>query len=433
MARTLSLLLLVIGCTPDSHSSGEFTFLHPPPGKADGSELLPADQLQRLDDKLTAAIAGAQKEIDSLESQIAAGESQLTAKQNRIDDLVQQIQQRQQVVTQNYNNSLFVSALAAAFGLFPVGALGVAQALQQDSLLQQLNQQLADAKSQRDQVKSQIASYQQKRDNLRTRLDDLKKAHTMLATLLVSGSFAAGAPPDGVDLDQWSQVAAERGRVDTLQKIYANTQQQISLLQQILQLVNAANAAVDDALATVKALADAADAEAQKSTESFQQFLQLALGDPDMSLEDWLQDQLSARVRQALGQLSWAASPFVDYLMGNSDDAQLRESLIESFVQVTLTADKPNYAPASSAHISFHGAPGGKTDWIGLYPRGASPSGTSLEWSYAGASGWTPHTAAPVQPDGLIGFYFANAGQFTVYYFSNDQHWPLASLDIDVR
>src|SRR6478752_789666 len=103
------LLLLLLGCAPNSPSTTEFTFLHPAPGKADdGAAMLPADQLQELDGKLTAAIAGAQKEIDSLESQIAQGEQQLTAKQNRVDNLVQQIQSRQQQVTQNYNNSIFV-------------------------------------------------------------------------------------------------------------------------------------------------------------------------------------------------------------------------------------------------------------------------------------------------------------------------------------
>jgi len=188
-----------------------------------------------------------------------------------------------------------------------------------------------------------VATYKQKRDALRAQLDKLKTAYATLKQLLASPrSASVGQPPEAVTAEDWGQLAAERGRVDTLGKVLDNAKQQIAVLEQILQLLQTANDAVDQAVKTVQELADAADAEAKASTEGFERLLKMVLsGDPEAAAEQWLEDELARRTKAALSGLGWPAASFVDYLLGNATDEDLRNTLLLALdgpIDLTLTS-----------------------------------------------------------------------------------------------
>src|SRR5262249_6177831 len=150
----------------------------------------------------------------------------------------------------------------------------------------------------------------------------LKTTYAKLKSLLASAQPGPGsAAPDGIDPDQWGQLSGERGRIDTLEQVLSNAKQQVSLLQQILALLQATHDAVDQAIATLQQLAKDADDEAQQSSQLFEQLLKVALsGDPEAAAEQWLDDQLAQKTQQALKQLGWGTEPFIQYLLGSRDD-----------------------------------------------------------------------------------------------------------------
>lgn len=319
-----------VGCGSNDQSQS-FNFLPPQAGKADGanSALLPADELARLDQKLTAAVAAAEARIASLQDQIATGEADLQSKQSQIDSLISQIEQRKRVVTQNYNNSINVGLLGAFFGFPLVSAVSLVQAMDQDAILQSLNSQLVTAQQQRDQVASEIANYRSRRDAIAAQLAPVEQTYADLKGLLASNNYPPIAAPADVNKAKWGETRLQRGRITTLGKVLDNCTTQITLLQKLLALVSAANDEVNAALTTVKALAEAADQEAERSTELFQSLLKIALsGDPNAAASEWLQDALAAKTRQALAALDWPAQAFVDALLNGVDDATLANALL---------------------------------------------------------------------------------------------------------
>jgi hypothetical protein len=442
------LLVITVACATacdDRPPAAGFTFLHPAPGKADGQALLPLDDLQRLDAKLTVAIAAADQEIASLESQIASLEQQLSQKQAQVSSLLNQIQQRRDQVRTNLGVTVGISLLGVLFGIPPVAALGVAGAIAQDVTLQSLNQQLASATSERDQVQAQVNTYQARRNTLRAQLDPLKASYAALKALLAGGAPPALKAPDGVDATQWSEVAQERGRLDTLGQVLANAEQQVAILEKLLGLVQAANSAVDDALAVMKQLADAADAEAKKSTEQLNSLIKILLsGDPEAAAEQWLEDALAEETRQVLKALGWPSNAFVDFLLHGVTDGDLQSALNDVLnTTLTLQLKKTTFAVGESITVGFTAGPAALLDWIDVLPKGADLLSTDASlWVYVGGATATPQTAAVPAAQGTLTLgpgsdgatsWPLSAGTWTAHYMANNSYSELASIDFTVK
>jgi hypothetical protein len=444
--RALCLVLcLTTACSGPQPSAASFNFLRPAAGKADGqTAMLSADDLQRIDAQLTAAIARADQEIASLEMQIAGLEQQLAGDQATINSIVNSIQQRRDEITRNQRIFMFVGILGLFTGLPAVAGLGALGAIDQDSRIQQLNRDLSAAQSKSAQVQQQIAMYTARRDQLRAKLDPLKQTYAALKKLLADGTTPVPAAPEGVDAQKWSQLAAERGRVDTLGKVLANAQQQVALLQQILTMLQATHDAVDKALAVLQQLAADADAEAKASTAELNGLIKVLItGDPEAAAEAWLDDQLAQRTRDVLKAIGWPESKFVDFLVTAATDGDLEKELLDMLnTTVKLTMPKNVLAVGEAIQVAFTDGPAALNDWIGIYPAGQAPNENSALWAYAGALASTPHDSAPLHAAGTVtltagpqndGFWPLPAGKWVAHYLADAGNSSLASAPFEVR
>ncbi|MFI5300883.1 MAG: phospholipase C, partial [Polyangiales bacterium] len=106
-----------------------------------------------------------------------------------------------------------------------------------------------------------------------------------------------------------------------------------------------------------------------------------------------------------------------------------------------LTLDKTSFASGESIVLHFSGGPGGPKDWITVYPRTATPTGTTTLFDYCATGSHTLPTVgvtsgtvtldATSDPGG--NWPLAGATSWTAYYMVNGTHTAIASVEFDVH
>lgn len=90
----------------------------------------------------------------------------------------------------------------------------------------------------------------------------------------------------------------------------------------------------------------------------------------------------------------------------------------------SFSVSKSVFYQHETIEVRFSGGSGSNTDWFGIYPTGVQPGGQSAtDWKYLSNSrtptgnhnGWVTFTAATLSP-----------GQYSLWFFSNNGHTPLA-------
>ena len=93
--------------------------------------------------------------------------------------------------------------------------------------------------------------------------------------------------------------------------------------------------------------------------------------------------------------------------------------------QVSFSLDKASYGSSEDIIASWTNGPGNANDWIGIYPRGVTPSPGSSAWLYV--NGTTTATEGVV--DGSVTFTpfsLPGAGDWTAWYLLEDGYTPAA-------
>ena len=91
--------------------------------------------------------------------------------------------------------------------------------------------------------------------------------------------------------------------------------------------------------------------------------------------------------------------------------------------QMTFSLDKASYGASEDVVAVWANGPGNAADWIGIYPRGVTPSSGSSAWLYV--SGTT--SASVGAEEGSVTFApssLPGAGSWTAWYLLNDGYTP---------
>lgn len=285
-------------------------------GKADGSGLLSAQDQARIEAAFDAAVAASEQTIAKLEAEIVKLEQQHAQKQAEADALVQRIASREQELRDQYDRNLVLCAF------FPNPAICIfANYIANDSTLSSYKNQLAAARQQQQQIMQKVADYRARRDVLRAKLVQVRDAKTRMLSLLRNGTTVP------VPAELTGAAATAFQRVQVMRKIEDAIASEIALLVEIRNAAVELSNALDQSLATLRALEQSVDALVEQQREAFMDLLSgLLSGDPAAAAEKWLEDVLAAKTRELLGKLSWPASEFARFLVetraGNNPDPQ---------------------------------------------------------------------------------------------------------------
>ncbi|MED5585520.1 MAG: endonuclease/exonuclease/phosphatase family protein [Verrucomicrobiota bacterium] len=100
--------------------------------------------------------------------------------------------------------------------------------------------------------------------------------------------------------------------------------------------------------------------------------------------------------------------------------------------QMTFSLDKASYGAGEDVVAVWANGPGNAADWIGVYPRGVTPSSGSSAWLYV--SGTT--SASVGAEEGSVTFVpssLPGAGSWTAWYLLNDGYTPATEgVDFDI-
>lgn len=364
---TAALLVLVFGASacdsspggtdatepPGSEGAGRLRFRVPTVGKADGEVgFLPAEQLAAVEASLETAIIATEAKIVALEADIAGIEARQREKLDEIDSLLRQIEARKSEIESNLEAKAAVGVISGIFGIFfppvlLVTGASLLAAYDDDQLLDHLESRLARARADRSALEQQRAQYLVKASALKQELETLRAVKIELVALLAS-------EPPLVDSSLARPLGASpmldqvRWRIETMRRLLANNRSQIEVLEAIRALAIELERAIDQALATVRELAAAADEMLADSNEAFEALIALALApDPLAAAELWLEGWLAAKTRALLAHYEWPVADFVDFLISHRASsvgevlADLRARLVDAIGNAVLDAIWP--------------------------------------------------------------------------------------------
>ena len=100
--------------------------------------------------------------------------------------------------------------------------------------------------------------------------------------------------------------------------------------------------------------------------------------------------------------------------------------------QVTISLDKTSYESNEDIVASWTDGPGNSADWIGIYPRGITPSSGSSGWLYVNGT----QSATAGVADGSVTFtpsFLPGPGSWTAWYLLDDGYTPATEgVDFDI-
>ncbi len=347
LMRPLSLLLafasitaplLHAGCTGASDKEAEDPFaIHiSSDGKADGTAgVVSAEDLARIDGAFETAIARGDTTVASLEREIARLEADNQRKVDEIAQLVRQIDQRRRELEDQQRNNLIFCVF------FPNPATcALAVIIANDGRMRALEGDRARAQEEQRRVLEDLAAYTHRRDELRARIAPLRASRARLIGLLRNGVPAVPVPSV---LTVGSPAARAYNRVEVLRRIGDATRNEIALLVEIRNAAAELAAALDTALATVRALATDVDELLADARGDFFDMIEAVLsGNADALARDWLDDALASRTREMLAGLGYPAGDLVEHLIatrgeGEVDLAALTRSLLDKLQGASAT------------------------------------------------------------------------------------------------
>jgi hypothetical protein len=174
MGRRLAFALFIAmaglsGCAPAADdAAGE-----------DVAELSTSRRQQALA-AIDAAINELDRTIDRLEREIAALETTNADKLARVDSLVAAIEARKREIEENQRRKEQNALLFCMIGACNVGAVSLAMAIQDDSRIQQLNAELAQARAEQSAAAAKLALYREQKTKTTKLLDELRDRETAL-------------------------------------------------------------------------------------------------------------------------------------------------------------------------------------------------------------------------------------------------------------
>ena len=282
------------------------------PGKADG--VLSSADRQRIEVAFDQAIASAESTVTRLEQEIAELEASHLAKKAEADRLVQQIAAREDEIRRNFNTNLLLCAF------FPSPACFLATALSNDSALQSYRSQLSAAQSEQTRISNEITAYGQKRDAIRVKIAPLREGKTRVLAML-NGS-APHTPPPALASDP--AVAEAYWRTGAMAQVQAAVAEEVRLLLVLRDAAVELANTLDQSLLTLRRLEESV-AELVENQRA--QFMDLAIGmltgDPAATAEEFLEQQIAARTRAVLDELSWPLNEFARYVASERGEGDL--------------------------------------------------------------------------------------------------------------
>lgn len=214
----------------------------------------------------SAAIEAASVVIRSLDVQIRSLESENTLKQQAADALVNQIAQRQTELSDEYERKRRIGIVGTLFGAPMIGFASLIMMQNDDARLQQLNRDLATAKTRQAEIGQQLAQYRATKSSATAALEKLEEG--------ARGLFRGSA-------------------------LLENLNAQIDILSELRDAAQAVGVNLDAVLVELREAAQRAGEAVEASRGEVRELLEFVFADdPNAAAEAWLQDTLRARIRQ---------------------------------------------------------------------------------------------------------------------------------------
>jgi proprotein convertase P-domain-containing protein len=337
-----AMCLCVSACTVGGgEASSEQSFALATEGPS-SAPLLGAEEIEALETALTSAIAAADEAIADLEGQIAGLEVDQQVKASEIETLVGQIEARRSEIEASYQSNQNLCLLCVIIGCPSVCYVSLANMLDDDARLDELDGDLALAHQQQASILQQLAEYRSRRDQLRAELETLRTARTTLVEQLTSGTLTPRPA-----LADYPELADRVARIELLQSVLDNTTDQVSILEEIRTLAQAVDAAFDDALVVLRQLAADADAAAADSRRAILELVELLTApDPNAAAAAWLEDLVAQKTRALIAAMDWPMTDFITKLLtdrGPTDPAA--RATLELGLELALGVTEPEPEP----------------------------------------------------------------------------------------
>jgi predicted nucleic acid-binding Zn-ribbon protein len=323
----LALLLLVVGifaqgCALESPASEDIDVGTSWSELSTRQTLLTAAQYKRLETDLTKAADATSKEIAELTTEITKTEAEQMAALAEIDSLLAQIRRRRDELEANRNTATAGSILGGIFGFLVGGPIGMvigagavgagAYAINTDSQLNALDQQLSAAESRKATAQANLDAYQKRKASLEEDLAALQKRETNIKSVLAqSASKKKVATP--ASLTSFPSVPKRARKARLLGELLQNLVDQRETLGEILVLAKGVQAELTTLTKDLEELRDEADELVAKSRQDLFKILAVMMAaDPMAAATAWLESAVAARAKEVLEDLD---IPVIDFAM----------------------------------------------------------------------------------------------------------------------
>lgn len=284
---------------------------------AGGGAKRPADstflpQLDSVTAASQATILALQSSIAGLHGEIAILEVQNQAKANAVVQLIQQIESRKAEIERQRENKRTIGILGALFGAPMVTAVSLIKMYEDDGLLETLNTQLAQAKSEQANISAKMSQHMIVRQTLEKQLAKLEATAAGLGTTAIVETPQAKTKAFG-------PVAAQAAELRRYEKLEANLKQQVAILTEIRNSAASIGLELDGLLEKLSVQLEKAEQMVVASKKSLFELIKIITSkDPQAAAEKWLTKKVASLTDKLLDELGLSMKGFIRDLVAEA-------------------------------------------------------------------------------------------------------------------